>query len=63
MYFFVLYLNISENNPQTDLKFLEISSNNNPIIMYKFSGISLTEKNYWADNSYYSDLEVTIYGQ
>ena len=24
---------------------------------------SLTEKNYWADNSYYSDLEVTIYGQ
>ena len=26
-------------------------------------GTSLTEKNYWADNSYYSDLEVTIYGQ
>ena len=24
---------------------------------------SLTEKNYRADNSYYSDLEVTIYGQ
>ena len=24
---------------------------------------SLTEKNYWADNSYYSELEVTIYGQ
>ena len=24
---------------------------------------SLTEKNYWADNSYYSDLEVSIYGQ
>ena len=24
---------------------------------------ALTEKNYWADNSYYSDLEVTIYGQ
>ena len=23
----------------------------------------LTGKNYWADNSYYSDLEVTIYGQ
>ena len=23
----------------------------------------LTEKNHWADNSYYSDLEVTIYGQ
>ena len=23
----------------------------------------LTENNYWADNSYYSDLEVTIYGQ
>ena len=20
-------------------------------------------KNYWADNSYYSDLEITIYGQ
>ena len=25
--------------------------------------LALTEKNYWADNSYYSDLEVTIYGQ
>ena len=24
---------------------------------------SLTEKNYWGDNNYYSDLEVTIYGQ
>ena len=24
---------------------------------------SLTENNYLADNSYYSDLEVTIYGQ
>ena len=23
----------------------------------------LTEKNYWAGNSYYEDLEVTIYGQ
>ena len=23
---------------------------------------SLTEKKYWADNSYYSELEVTIYG-
>ena len=22
---------------------------------------SLTEKNYWTDNSYYSDLEVIIY--
>ena len=26
-------------------------------------GISLTaKKNYWADHSYYSDLEITIYG-
>ena len=25
--------------------------------------VTLTEKNYWDDNSYYSDLEVTIYGQ
>ena len=25
--------------------------------------ISLTEKNYLADDSYYSDWEVTIYGQ
>ena len=24
---------------------------------------SLTEKNYWADNRYYSDLEVNIYDQ
>ena len=24
---------------------------------------SLRKKNYWADNSYYSDLEVTIYSQ
>ena len=24
---------------------------------------TLTEKNYWADNSYYSGSEVTIYGQ
>ena len=24
---------------------------------------ALTEKNYWADNSYYSGSEVTIYGQ
>ena len=28
-----------------------------------FLTISLTERNYWADNSYYSDLEVTIYGK
>ena len=25
--------------------------------------IALTEKNYWADNSYCLDLEVTIYSQ
>ena len=28
-----------------------------------FHTLALTEKNYWADNSYCSDLEVTIYGQ
>ena len=26
-------------------------------------GVTLAERNYWADNSYYSDLEVTVYGQ
>ena len=25
--------------------------------------VTFTEKNYWADDSYYSDLEITIYGQ
>ena len=30
---------------------------------WKLSETTITEKNYWADTSYYSDLEVTIYGQ
>ena len=25
--------------------------------------VPLRKKNYWADNRYYSNLEVTIYGQ
>ena len=28
-----------------------------------FYRVPLTEKYYWADNSYYPDLECTIYGQ
>ena len=28
-----------------------------------YTGTSLKEKNYWADNSYYSELKVTIHGQ
>ena len=32
-------------------------------INFYLNETSLTEKNYWADNSYYSGSEVTIYGQ
>ena len=54
---------LNETN-KVDKKIVSLTWNRKLILRNRIHKITtLTEKNYWADNSYYSDLEVTIYGQ